>query len=148
MYVLCLGFRDSFSCFDIFDGCRVKSANDSEEAVALAMKDFEGAITPFDVVTILNNLNSWRSALSLFKWLRAEQSSSLNIYTYNVMLKVLRRGRQWELSEWAARDMIHFGILPDNITYSTLISCANRCNRQVHKITLISYVFMKDFIAQ
>ena len=99
--------------------------------MALALKDFEAALTPFDVVAILNTLNSWRLALSLFKWLRAEQSSSLNIYTYNVMLKVLRRGRRWELAEPIAVDMIHAGILPDNITYSTLISFANRCNRQV-----------------
>lgn len=114
----------------------MKSANESEAGVASAFKEFEGAISPFDVVTILNNLNSWRSALSLFKYLQAEQSSSLNIYTYNVMLKVLRRGRQWELSERIALDMIQAGILPDNITYSTLISCANRCNRQV---TLIQW---------
>ncbi|KAG0559545.1 hypothetical protein KC19_10G113400 [Ceratodon purpureus] len=108
----------------------VKSAKESEEGVALALKEFDGALTPFDVVTILNNLNSWRLALSLFKWLRAERSSSLNIYTYNVMLKVLRRGRQWDLSNGIALDMATVGILPDNITYSTLISCANRCNRQ------------------
>lgn len=121
----------------------MKSANESEEGMALALKEFEGAINPFDVVTILNNLNSWRSALSLFKWLQAEQSSSLNIYTYNVMLKVLRRGRQWELSERIALDMIHAGILPDNITYSTLISCANRCSHQVHQR---NSNFLKDYV--
>lgn len=126
-----------FSCF--VSECRVKSAKESEEGVTLALKEFDGALTPYDVVTILNNLNSWRLALALFKWLRAERSLSLNIYTYNVMLKVLRRGRQWDLSERIALDMINVGILPDNITYSTLISCANRCNRQVHQVTLIPY---------
>lgn len=112
--------------------CSVKAAKESEEGVALALKDFGGALTTFDVVTVLNDLNSWKLALALFKWLRAERSSSLNIYTYNVMLKVLRRGLQWDFSERIALDMISVGILPDNITYSTLISCANRCNRQVH----------------
>lgn len=108
----------------------LKTANESEEGVALAMKQFEGSFDPYDVVAILNSLKSWRLALLLFRWLRAEHSSSLNIYTYNVMLKVLRRGRQWEFSQQIAEDMANADVRPDNITYSTLISCANRCNYQ------------------
>lgn len=43
--------------------------NESEEGVVLALKDFEGVISFFDVVIIFNNLNSWRLVLLLFKWL-------------------------------------------------------------------------------
>lgn len=104
-----------------------------------AMEGWKGVLNSRDVVTLLNSLDSWRMGLSIFRWLQAQESSSLNIYTYNVMLKVLRRGRQWKLAEAIAEDMVLAGILPDNFTYSTIISCANRCNYQV------SNTFLKIF---
>ncbi|KAJ7514350.1 hypothetical protein O6H91_23G040300 [Diphasiastrum complanatum] len=44
------------------------------------------------------------------------------------MLKSLRRGKQWQLCEKIAEDMIAEGLVLDNFTYSTLISCAKQCN--------------------
>jgi len=99
--------------------------------VELAMEGWKGFLNPKDVVTLLNAMERWQKAFAIFKWLQVHASGSLNIYTYNVMLKVLRQGRQWMLAEEIAEDMIRAGIPPDNFTFSTLISCASRCNNQV-----------------
>lgn len=104
---------------------------ESEEEVLSALNGWKISLSSRDLVAALNALNSWRVALFLFKWLQGQENSNLNIYTYNVILKVLRRGRQWKLAERIAEDMIHAGVLPDNITYSTIISCANQCDYQV-----------------
>lgn len=105
--------------------------NESEEEVLSVLNGWKISLSSRDIVAALNALNSWRIALFLFKWLQSQENSNLNIYTYNVILNVLRRGREWKLAEGIALDMIHAGVLPDNITYSTIISCANQCDFQV-----------------
>ncbi|ERN09280.1 hypothetical protein AMTR_s00149p00067630 [Amborella trichopoda] len=47
---------------------------------------------------------------------------------YNVMMKSLRNGKQWEVLEELAMEMIEKGIQLDNVSYSTIITCAKRCN--------------------
>lgn len=47
---------------------------------------------------------------------------------YNVTMKSLRFGRQFEGIEDLANEMIGNGVELDNITYSTIITCAKRCN--------------------
>ena len=43
-------------------------------------------------------------------------------------MKSLKYGRQFELIEELAREMINNQIELDNITYCTLITCAKKCN--------------------
>lgn len=104
---------------------------ESEEGVMSALEGWESSLSAREVVMVLDALDSWKVALFFFKWLQAHENSNLNIYTFNVILKVLRRGCQWKLAEGIAEEMIRGSPLPDNITYSTIISCANRCNYQV-----------------
>lgn len=47
---------------------------------------------------------------------------------YNVVMKSLRFGRQFELIDNLANEMVSNEIELDNITYSTIITCAKRCN--------------------
>ena len=47
---------------------------------------------------------------------------------YNVTMKSLRFGKQFGLIEELAHQMIDNGVPLDNITYSTIISCAKKCN--------------------
>lgn len=47
---------------------------------------------------------------------------------YNVTMKSLRFGRQFQHIEDLAFEMIEKGIDLDNITYSTIITCAKKCN--------------------
>lgn len=47
---------------------------------------------------------------------------------YNVTMKSLRYGRQFQLIEDLANEMVSNEVELDNITYSTIITCAKRCN--------------------
>ncbi|KAI3741501.1 hypothetical protein L1987_59175 [Smallanthus sonchifolius] len=49
-------------------------------------------------------------------------------YPYNVTMKPLRFGRQFQLIEDLTVEMIDNGVPLDNITYSTVITCAKRSN--------------------
>lgn len=101
---------------------------ETEAGITLAMEGWDAPLSARSLVAILNALERWQKALPFFRWAQAKEYD-LNVYTFNVMLKLLRNGRQWELAERLVVEMSEKGLEPDNISYSTLISCGSRCNR-------------------
>ncbi|EFJ25474.1 hypothetical protein SELMODRAFT_442013 [Selaginella moellendorffii] len=98
--------------------------------VEAALESWDKSLSAKNIVTVLNNINRWEKALAFFEWLKARpELYEINRYTYNVMLKILRNGRQLELSEKLVEEMTGRGIQPDNYTFSTLINCAKRCRQ-------------------
>lgn len=63
-----------------------------------------------------------------FNWLKTQDSFPMETIFYNVTMKSLRFGRQFQLIEDLANEMITNGVELDNITYSTIITCAKRSN--------------------
>lgn len=106
----------------------LEKAEETEQSVAAALDEHVSSLSPKDVVAIINYERSWPRALLFFNWVKANSPSSLNVYTYNVLLRVLRRGEQWETGRGLVEEMIEQGFPPDNYTYATIITFAIRCN--------------------
>lgn len=77
---------------------------------------------------MLNCLRSWEKTLLFFNWIKTLNLFPLETIFYNVTMKSLRFGRQFQHIENLASEMIENGVELDNITYSTIITCAKRCN--------------------
>lgn len=81
-----------------------------------------------DALLVLNNLKPWKKTLLFFNWIKTQNLFPVETIFYNVTMKSLRFGRQFQHIEDLAYEMINNGAELDNITYSTIITCAKRCN--------------------
>ncbi|KAI5054622.1 hypothetical protein GOP47_0030341 [Adiantum capillus-veneris] len=95
-------------------------------------------LTSKDIVAILNAQTRWHQALFFFEWAKSKSSFPINRFVYNVMLKILRKAEQWETGNALLEEMIKNDIAPDNITYSTIISFALRCNKTEEALSWFS----------
>ena len=77
---------------------------------------------------MLNSLREWQKTHIFFDWVKAKNLFPMETIFYNVTMKSLRFGRQFQLIEAMAVEMVEDGVELDNITYSTIITCAKRCN--------------------
>ncbi|KAF5199106.1 Pentatricopeptide repeat-containing protein [Thalictrum thalictroides] len=99
-----------------------------ESELLAALEEIPYPPTRENSLLILNILKPWQKALFFFNWLKTQNLFPIETIFYNVTMKSLRFGRQFELIEELAHEMIENKIELDNITYSTIISCAKRCN--------------------
>ncbi|KAL8498365.1 hypothetical protein ACS0TY_021620 [Phlomoides rotata] len=106
-----------------------KKLNECEES------DFPAVIaeiphppTRENALLVLHSLRPWKKTLLFFNWLKAQNAFPMETILYNVAMKSLRFGRQFQHIDDLACEMIDKGIELDNITYSTIITCAKRCN--------------------
>ncbi|WCJ20664.1 pentatricopeptide (PPR) repeat-containing protein [Euphorbia peplus] len=77
---------------------------------------------------VLNSLRPWEKAYMFFNWIDNEKLFPMETIFYNVAMKSLRFGKQFGLIEKLANQMVSNEVELDNITYSTIITCAKRCN--------------------
>ncbi|XP_058085535.1 pentatricopeptide repeat-containing protein At5g46580, chloroplastic [Magnolia sinica] len=80
-----------------------------------------------NALLILNSLRPWPKTLLFLDWIKTQNLFPLETIFYNVAMKSLRHGKQYQLVEDLANEMAQQGIELDNITYSTIITCAKRC---------------------
>ncbi|XP_031501548.1 pentatricopeptide repeat-containing protein At5g46580, chloroplastic-like [Nymphaea colorata] len=109
----------------------VKKLNDcdlSQASLETSLAELEQPPSKEDALLILNSLRPWQKAHLFFNWLQTHHAefASETVF-YNVVMKSLRYGKQWEIVEGLAREMIQKGIAFDNVTYSTIITCAKKC---------------------
>eukprot|EP01018_Ginkgo_biloba_P032296 Gb_19282 [translate_table: standard] len=107
---------------------KLEACGPTQEAIFEALDSLDETPNPKDAMIMLNNVQSWEKAYIFFQWLKNKEDFELNVVAYNVTMKALRKGKQWDLVEELLQDMLGRGIEPDNITYSTVISCARRCD--------------------
>uniref|UniRef100_A0A7C8Z4B7 Smr domain-containing protein n=1 Tax=Opuntia streptacantha TaxID=393608 RepID=A0A7C8Z4B7_OPUST len=100
----------------------------SEEAFVSLLEETPHPISRDNALLMLNSLKPWEKTFLYFNWIKTQNLFPMETVFYNVTMKSLRFGRQFELIEDLANEMIDNGIELDNITYSTIISCAKRCN--------------------
>ncbi|XP_013696674.2 pentatricopeptide repeat-containing protein At5g46580, chloroplastic [Brassica napus] len=81
-----------------------------------------------NALLVLNSLREWQKTHIFFDWVKAKNLFPMETIFYNVTMKSLRFGRQFQLIEAMAVEMVEDGVELDNITYSTIITCAKRCN--------------------
>ncbi|KAB1215888.1 hypothetical protein CJ030_MR4G010987 [Morella rubra] len=107
---------------------RLNDSDESEAAFWAALGEIPHPPTRENALLILNSLKPWQKAHWFFNWIKSQNLFPLETIFYNVTMKSLRFGRQFQLMEDLAHEMISNEIELDNITYSTIITCAKKCN--------------------
>ncbi|XP_047340704.1 pentatricopeptide repeat-containing protein At5g46580, chloroplastic-like [Impatiens glandulifera] len=106
---------------------KLNECGPSEEAFIAALAEIPQAVTRDSALLLLNNLKPWQKTLIFFNWIRTQKLFPMETIFYNVAMKSLRFGKQFQTIEELAFDMINTGVELDNITYSTVITSAKRC---------------------
>ncbi|XP_039137161.1 LOW QUALITY PROTEIN: pentatricopeptide repeat-containing protein At4g16390, chloroplastic [Dioscorea cayenensis subsp. rotundata] len=81
-----------------------------------------------DAVVILNHMDNPATALPALRWFLHNVKINKESILYNVALKVLRKSRDWDKVVALWDEMLSNGVRPDNVTFSTIISCARLCD--------------------
>lgn len=99
----------------------------SEDGFVSALEEIPHPLTRDNALLLLNSLKPWQKTHMFFNWIKTQKLFTMETIFYNVAMKSLRFGRQFQLIEDLANEMISNEIELDNITYSTIITCAKRC---------------------
>lgn len=107
---------------------RLDACEDSPQKVSDILSSLGDKPDPKEAVFIINSLQRGQKAYLAFQYFKAKEGFTVDLILYNVTMKVLRKDRQWELVEHLAEQLVGERMKPDNITFSTVISCARHCN--------------------
>ncbi|KDP32906.1 hypothetical protein JCGZ_13687 [Jatropha curcas] len=77
-----------------------------------------------DAVVIINNMSNPETALLALRFFRERLKFSKEVILYNVTMKVFRKCKDLDSAEKLFDEMIDRGVQPDNVTFSTMLSCA------------------------
>ncbi|CAJ2635181.1 pentatricopeptide repeat-containing protein chloroplastic-like [Trifolium pratense] len=102
--------------------------SNEEEFMACLEEIPTTSLSRVNVLLVLNSLRPWQKTYKFLNWIKSKDLIPMETIFYNVTMKSLRFGRQFGIIEELALQMIDNGIEMDNITYSTIISCAKKCN--------------------
>ncbi|XP_004509010.1 pentatricopeptide repeat-containing protein At5g46580, chloroplastic [Cicer arietinum] len=100
----------------------------SEADFVACLEEIPSSLTRENALLVLNNLKPWQKTYKFLDWVKTNNLLPMETIFYNVTMKALRFGRQFGIIEELAHQMIDNGVELDNITYSTIISCAKKCN--------------------
>ncbi|KAM5573332.1 pentatricopeptide repeat-containing protein [Rosa sericea] len=105
---------------------KLNDCDSSQEAFLAALEVIPHPPTRENALLILNSLKPWQKTHMFFNWVKSQNLFPMETIFYNVTMKSMRFGRQFQLIEELAEEMISNGVALDNITYSTIITCAKR----------------------
>ncbi|XVF75174.1 hypothetical protein PTKIN_Ptkin13bG0166000 [Pterospermum kingtungense] len=104
------------------------SCNPNEQDVLTVLSSLGDDVSEQDAVVVLNNMSNPRTALlALNHFQRILKKPSREVILYNVTIKVFRKSKDLDGAEKLFDEMLQRGVKPDNVTFSTLISCARVC---------------------
>ncbi|KAK9267125.1 hypothetical protein L1049_009544 [Liquidambar formosana] len=106
----------------------LNSCNPSYEDVSSVLIGLGDNILEQDAVIVLNNMSNSETALLALKFFQQKLKASREVIPYNVTLKVFRKCRDFGGAENLFDEMLEKGVKPDNVTFSTLITCARMCS--------------------
>lgn len=95
-----------------------------EEEISGMMGILGDKIVEQDAVIVLNNMSNAETALLVLDYFRKRLVMRRVVVLYNVTLKVFRKCKDFKGAEKLFREMLERGVTPDNVTFSTMISCA------------------------
>ncbi|KAJ4831304.1 hypothetical protein Tsubulata_039663 [Turnera subulata] len=101
----------------------------SESAFTSVLEQAPEEVSRGDALFILKSFKEWQKARLFLNWIKTQDWFPIETIFYNVTMKSLRFGNQFELVEELAHEMVSTEIQLDNITYSTIITCAKRCSK-------------------
>ncbi|KAK6283400.1 hypothetical protein POUND7_002352 [Theobroma cacao] len=108
---------------DSLDSCKP-----NEHDVLSVLSRLGNDVLEQDAVVVLNNMsNPHTTLLALNHFQRILKKTSREIILYNVTMKVFRKSKDLDGAEKLFDEMLQKGVKPDNVTFSTLISCARVC---------------------
>ncbi|XP_057721583.1 pentatricopeptide repeat-containing protein At5g46580, chloroplastic [Arachis stenosperma] len=107
---------------------KINECGNSDDEFSDMVKEIPHTLTRENALLVLNSLKPWPKTHMFLHWMRTQNLIPMETIFYNVTMKSLRFGRQFQLIEELAHQMFDDGIELDNITYSTIISCAKKCN--------------------
>ncbi|KAM5588926.1 pentatricopeptide repeat-containing protein [Rosa sericea] len=99
----------------------------SESDVIGILKGLGDRVLEQDAVVVLNNMVNPENALLVLKYFQQRFKPKREVVLYNVTLKVFRKCKDLERAEKLFYEMLERGVKPDNVTFSTMISCARMC---------------------
>ncbi|KAK7387674.1 hypothetical protein VNO78_22463 [Psophocarpus tetragonolobus] len=111
------------------------SCNPSLEEVSLLLKHLPSTLIQQDAVILINHMSNSSVVPFVLSYFLRRLSPTREVILYNVTLKVFRKTRDLDAMENLFDEMLHRGVTPDNVTFSTIISCARICslpNKAVH----------------
>lgn len=106
---------------------KLNDCGSSEAEFLACLEEIPQPVTRENALLILNSLKPWQKTHLFLNWIKGQNSLPMETIFYNVTMKSLRFGKQFQLIEDLAHQMIDNGVELDNITYSTIISCAKKC---------------------
>ncbi|XP_070662544.1 pentatricopeptide repeat-containing protein At4g16390, chloroplastic-like [Malus domestica] len=99
-----------------------------ESDVFEALKGLGDNFLEQDAVVVLNNMNNPENALLALNYFQQRLKPKREVILYNVTLKVCMKGRDMERAEKLFDEILQRGVKPDNVTFSTMISCSRMCS--------------------
>lgn len=106
----------------------LNSCNPTGEDVFGILVGLGDKIVEQDAVVVLNNMSNPETAVIALKNFQQKLNLSKEVILYNVTLKVFRKSRDLQGAENLFDEMLQRGVKPDNVTFSTIISCARLSN--------------------
>ncbi|KAL6197734.1 hypothetical protein ACLB2K_033339 [Fragaria x ananassa] len=99
----------------------------SESDVFDVLKSLGDGVLEQDAVVVLNTMVNPENALLALKYFQQRFKPKREVVLYNVTLKVFRKCKDLVRAEKLFNEMLGRGVTPDNVTFSTMISCARMC---------------------
>lgn len=100
------------------------SCTPNETDVCNILSGLGNRILNQDAVVVLNNMFNPETALIALEYFIQRLKFDKKVILYNVTLKVFRKCRDLDGAEKLFDKMLERGVKPDNITFSTIISCS------------------------
>ncbi|KZV35578.1 pentatricopeptide repeat-containing protein chloroplastic [Dorcoceras hygrometricum] len=104
------------------------SCGSVEEDIMSVLDTLGDEIVEQDAVIVLNNMSNAEIAPLVLDYFQDRFGISGRVVLYNVTLKIYRNCKDLNGAENLFGRMLERGIKPDNVTFSTIISCARHCN--------------------
>ncbi|XP_004507605.1 pentatricopeptide repeat-containing protein At4g16390, chloroplastic [Cicer arietinum] len=101
--------------------------NPSEHDVSHIFEGLGDKVIEQDAVIIINNMENSVVVPFVLQYIQRKIRPSREVILYNVTLKVFRKCKDLDGAEKVFVEMLQKGVKPDNITFSTIISCARSC---------------------
>lgn len=106
----------------------LNTCNPTEEDVYAVLNGLGETPVEQDAVIVLNNMDNPHTALLALKYFQSKVALNREVILYNVTFKVFRKCRDFDKAELLFEEMLQRGVKPDNITFTTIISCGRMCN--------------------
>lgn len=106
----------------------LNSCKPVDEDVFAVLASLGDKIVEQDAVIILNNMSNSETAPIVLNFFQQRAKLNNEVILYNVTLKVLRKSKDLDGAENLFDEILERGLKPDNVTFSTIISCARLCS--------------------